>query len=145
MADNQHDLAIAFFSEITTLERLLQAKAEQCLPKGMEISHFAVLNHLAFLRQERSPAQLAKSLRVTRGAMSNTLRRLDWAGYLHIRPDWDDARGKWVAISPAGRQARDAALSSLSSLFLEISEQIQPSQLESLLSGLRHLRLAFDT
>ncbi len=32
------------------------------------------------------------------------------AGHIHIRPDWDDARQKFVAISLAGRAARDAAV-----------------------------------
>ena len=57
-----------------------------------------------------TPAELAEAFHVTRGAMTNTLSRLEWAGHIHIRPDWDDARRKFVAISPAGRAARDAAL-----------------------------------
>ena len=52
----------------------------------MEVSHFSVLNHLARINDERSPAQLAKSFHVTRGAMTNTLRKLELAGYVHIRP-----------------------------------------------------------
>ncbi len=46
--------------------------------------------------------------------MTNTLGKLEWAGYVHIRPDWDDARRKFVAISPAGRAARDAAIAAIS-------------------------------
>lgn len=77
----------------------------------MEISHFSVLNHLVFVGGERSPAQLANTFHVTRGAMTNTLAKLEWAGYVHVRPDWDDARRKMVAISrpgggPANRRSR---------------------------------------
>ena len=107
-------LAVTLFSEILTNEQLIRNKLSRVLPKGMEISHFSVLNHLARIGGERSPAQLAKSFHVTRGAMTNTLGKLEWAGYVHIRPDWDDARRKMVTISPAGRQARDAAISAIS-------------------------------
>lgn len=92
-------LAVALFSEILTADQLARNRLSKVLPKGMEISHFSVLNHLAHSGEERSPAQLAKSFHVTRGAMTNTLSKLEWAGYIHIRPDWEDARRKMVAIS----------------------------------------------
>src|SRR6056297_75799 len=108
-----NSLAVALFSEILTNEQLIRNRLSRVLPKGMEISHFSVLNHLARIADERSPAQLAKSFHVTRGAMTNTLSKLEWAGYVHIRPDWDDARRKMVAISPSGQRAREQAISSI--------------------------------
>ncbi|MGA1576321.1 MAG: MarR family winged helix-turn-helix transcriptional regulator, partial [Burkholderiaceae bacterium] len=92
MSDGANALAIALFSEILTADQLVRNRLSKVLPKGMEISHFSVLNHLARVGDERTPAQLAKSFHVTRGAMTNTLNKLEWAGYIHIRPDWDDAR-----------------------------------------------------
>ena len=102
-------LAASLFSEVFISDQLARDLIGKALPKGMQISHFSVLNHLARVQEERTPAQLARSFHVTRGAMTNTLSKLVWAGHVHIRPDWDDARRKFVAISPAGRQARDAA------------------------------------
>ncbi len=99
MTDPNNALAVALFSEILTADQLARNRLSKVLPKGMEISHFSVLNHLAHSGEERSPAQLAKSFHVTRGAMTNTLSKLEWAGYIHIRPDWEDARRKMVAIS----------------------------------------------
>ena len=81
----------------------MRNRLTRALPKGMEISHFSVLNNLAWHDGEKTPAQLAETFNVTRGAMTNTLNKLVWAGYVHIRPDWDDARRKMVAISPATR------------------------------------------
>ncbi|MEM8538570.1 MAG: helix-turn-helix domain-containing protein, partial [Pseudomonadota bacterium] len=100
MTSESGALAVTLASEILTADQLLRNRLSKVLPKGMEISHFSVLNHLAFTAQERSPAQLAKTFHVTRGAMTNTISKLEWAGYVHIRPDWDDARRKMVAISP---------------------------------------------
>ena len=93
-------LAASLFSEVFISDQLARDLIGKALPKGMQISHFSVLNLLAHLNVERSPAELAEAFHVTRGAMTNTLSRLEWSGYIHIRPDWDDARRKFVAISP---------------------------------------------
>jgi DNA-binding MarR family transcriptional regulator len=110
MSGRGEEVAIALFGELFMADQLARARIGKALPRGMQLSHFAVLNHLARTADERTPAQLARAFHVTRGAMTNTLNRLEWAGHVHIRPDWDDARRKFVAISPAGRAARDAAV-----------------------------------
>ena len=101
MNDQIDALAVALFSEVFTADQLARNVIARVLPKGMELSHFSVLNHLAHLNDERTPAQLADAFHVTRGAMTNTLSKLEWAGHVHIRPDWDDARRKFVSISPS--------------------------------------------
>jgi len=141
MSDAQNPLAILFFSELLTVEQLLRNQLARALPIGMELSHFSVLNQLAHIGNERTPAQLAKSFHVTRGAMTNTLSKLEMAGYIHIRPDWDDARRKLVALSPAGSQARDAALSALTPMIQEVVEQMGEDKTRLLLPVLRDLRL----
>ena len=141
MSDAQNPLAILFFSELLTVEQLLRNQLARALPKRMELSHFSVLNQLAYIGNERTPAQLAKSFHVTRGAMTNTLSKLEMAGYIHIRPDWDDARRKLVALSPAGSQARDAALSALTPIIQEVVEQMGEDKTRLLLPVLRDLRL----
>ena len=104
--DTADQLAIALFGEMFMADQLVRARLARALPKGMELSHFSVLQHLARAGDERSPAQLAKAFHVTRGAMTNTINKLEWAGYVHVRPDWDDARRKFIAISPSGLKAR---------------------------------------
>lgn len=60
--DENHSLAISLFSEILMADQLARARLGKALPKGMELSHFSVLNHLARAGLERSPAQLAKGI-----------------------------------------------------------------------------------
>ncbi len=122
------------------VEQLARAMIDKSLPGGMQISHFSVLNLLAHLSDERTPAQLAEAFHLTRGAMSNTLARLDWAGYVHIRPDWDDARRKLVSISPAGRAARDAAIQAISPTMSDIVRDIGLERVRAALPVLRALR-----
>lgn len=141
MNEDKNALAIALFTEIMATDQLVRARLSRVLPKGMEISHFSVLNHLAWVADERTPAQLAETFHVTRGAMTNTLGKLEWAGYVHIRPDWDDARRKFVAISPAGQQARNYAVGSVTPVINQMVDKMGAEQVRGALPILRELRI----
>ena len=137
-------LGNALFSELFMSDQLARNQLSRVLPRGMELSHFSVLNHLARSNEERSPAQLAKTFHVTRGAMTNTLAKLEWAGHIHIRPDWDDARRKFVSLSPSGRAARDAALAAIGPLIGDVVEALGADRVRAVLPVLRELRLRLE-
>ncbi|PZQ97735.1 MAG: MarR family transcriptional regulator [Cereibacter sphaeroides] len=145
MSDKTEDIAIALFSELLIADQLARSRISKVLPKGMELSQFSVLNHLAGVGEERSPAQLARAFHVTRGAMTNTLAKLEWAGYVHIRPDWDDARRKFVAISPAGWSARNAAVQAIAPLISDIVQALGTDRLRTMLPILRLLRTELES
>ena len=146
MSDKERveEIAVALFGELFMADQLARNRISKVLPKGMELSHFGVLNHLARLNEERTPAQLARSFHVTRGAMTNTLAKLEWAGHVHIRPDWDDARRKFVAISPSGRAARDAAVQSVAPLIGEVVQALGAERVRALLPVLREMRTRLE-
>jgi DNA-binding MarR family transcriptional regulator len=141
MSDQTENLAVTLFSEILAVDQLARANIAKALPKGMELSHFSVLNHLAHSGTEKTPAELAKVFHLTRGAMTNTLGKLEWAGWVHIRPDWDDARRKRVAISPAGLAAREAALAGIVPVITNVVREIGFDKVKGTLPLLRELRL----
>lgn len=140
MSSTDDPLAIAFFSEMFAADQMLRNQISRALPKGMELSHLSVLNHLSRAKEERTPAQLARMFYVTRGAMTNTLARLERSGYVHIRPDWDDARRKFVAISPAGKQAKDAAISAIAPIMADATAEIGSERVRAALQVMREMR-----
>lgn len=137
-------LAISLFSEITMADQLARAQLARALPNGMEVSHFSVLNHFARLGGEKTPAQLARIFHVTKAAMTNTLGKLSRAGYVHIRPDWDDARKKRVSLSPAGQAARDRAAEAIAPVFDNVVTKLGHERIRAILPVLRDLRAALD-
>lgn len=142
---NMNDaLAISLLSELITADQLARARLSKALPKGMELSHFSVLNHLANTGAERTPAQLARTFHVTKGAMTNTLSKLEAAGHVHIRPDWDDARRKLVAVSPSGRAARDSALQAITPIISEMAATLGIDKVRAVLPILRELRVRLE-
>ena len=76
MPDSAENLSVALFSEMFMADQLARTALSKVLPKGMELSHFSVLNHLANAGEAKTPAGLARTFHVTRGAMTNTLGNL---------------------------------------------------------------------
>ena len=144
MTHGNQGIAVALFGELFMADQLARNRISRVLPKGMELSHFGVLNHLARVNDERTPAQLARAFHVTRGAMTNTLTKLEWAGHVHIRPDWDDARQKFVAISPAGRAARDAAVAAVIPMIADVVQSLGPDKVRAVLPILREMRVKLE-
>ncbi len=136
------DQKITLLSEILTIEQLAKSRIDALLPSGMELSHLSVLNYLAHGQRERTPSHLAQTFSVTRGAMTNTLNRLEGAGHIHVRPDWDDARRKQISISPAGLAVRNASLENIDKALLQEEPAIAPSELRTCLLVLRQVRVS---
>ena len=135
--DNENSLAVSLFGEILALDQLVRNRLAKVLPKGMELSHFSVLNQLSHTKIERTPAQIAKSFRVTRRAITNTLNKLELSGYIHVRPDWEDARRKIISISPAGIVARNNALIAVTPILEELALDMGEERLKAVVPFLR--------
>lgn len=135
-------LIITLFSEIAMNEQMARVLLSRALPGGMELSHYTLLNHFARLGGEKSPAQLARIFHVTKGAMTNTLARLERQGLLVIRPNPDDGRKKIVTISDAGRAALDDATRAIEPVFRATLQAMGPDRVRAALPFLRELRAA---
>ena len=134
-------LAVSLFSEISAIDHLLKVRLSKSLPIGMKLSHFAILNHISTMEREKTPAQLARSFNLTKGAITNTLTKLAKMGYIHIRPDWDDARSKLISISTAGKNARDSAVKSIEPILGDLMKVMGSKKTKAILPVLRDLRI----
>lgn len=139
-----NDLAEKLLSEISLVEQLAQANLKDALPAGMEVSHFSVLNHFALWGGEKTPGQLAKKFNVTKGAMTNTLRRLEQKDYVEIRPDRTDARSKKVKMTPAGKQAHASAMATVAPFYDSIIEGLGADKVREILHSIGALREEID-
>ncbi|OYU14913.1 MAG: MarR family transcriptional regulator [Alphaproteobacteria bacterium PA4] len=137
-------IAFEVFNEIGIIEQLARNAVERVLPRGITLSQFSVLNNFVRLGGERSPAGLATAFQVTRQTMTNTLQRLEAAGYVAIRPDPGDGRAKIVAITEAGRAMRQDCITAQLPLLAELEQILPAAELAALLPGLRVLRQRLD-
>ena len=100
-------LYFRMFNEIGIISQLSSNRLERVLPPGISIAQFSLLNHLVRLGGAWAPSRLARAFQVTKGAMTNTLQRLEAQGLIRVTVDPDDARGKRVEITEAGRRMRE--------------------------------------
>ena len=146
MPDSSNDglITVALFSEVLASEQLMRGRLSRALPKGMELSHFVMLDYLSCQNRERSPAELARTFNLTKGALTNTLGKLEKYGYIHIRPDWDDARKKLVLISDSGGRVRDESVLAITPVLENVMSKMDKNRLRDGLRFLRELREALD-
>lgn len=133
-----------FFNEIGILAQLSSNAFERVLPKGLTVSQFSVLNHLVRLGDGVSPSRLAGAFQVTRGAMTNTLGKLEARGAIAIRPDTEDGRGKTVYLTARGRRLRDESIAALGETFQTMQAEFSENDFKAALPFLQVLRKWLD-
>lgn len=143
-AEDPLRLVFALFNEIGIIDQLASTRFARVMPGGMPLSQFTVLNHFVRLGGERTPVELARAFQVSKGTMTNTIQRLEAAGLVAVRPDAHDGRAKRVAITPAGRAAREAAVEALRPEAEHLLTLTAPETFAALLPGLRALRETLD-
>ncbi len=133
------------FNEIGIIEQLARAQFERAQPAGLSLAQFTVLNHFVRLGGERSLVELARAFQVSKAAIGKLARKLDDAGFVRVRANPHDHRGKLVSITPAGRRARDAAIRAVAPRMARIAEHFGEDELERLLPALERIRVWMDT
>ncbi len=133
-----------FFNEIGIIGQLSQNMFESVMPHGLSLSQFSVLNHFVRLGRIESPARLAKSFQVTKGAMTNTLAKLEGRAFVTIAPNPADGRAKLVDITDAGRQAREDCLVAVFPLLEIVAENFDIGEFRNAVPHLEKVRRFLD-
>ncbi|MEL0063713.1 MAG: MarR family transcriptional regulator [Gammaproteobacteria bacterium] len=132
------------FNEINIIAQLSSRLFEQQLPTGMNQSQFSVLNWFFRVDSEASPGRLAAAFQVTRGAMTNTLKKLEAKGFIEISPDADSGRQKRVTMTAAGRAMRDECIAGVSPLLAEFAAAAPAADPPQLIASLAEIREYLD-
>lgn len=132
------------FNEIGIIEQLSRNAFERVMPDGLKLSQFAVLNHFVRLGGARNPVELARAFQVSKGAMTNTLQKLEAKGFVNVHADPKDGRGKNVTITPAGCRAREEAVRALQPQIQDFENRVNMTELTDLLPALARLREVLD-
>lgn len=114
------------------------------MPHGMTMSQFQVLNHFVRLGGERNLGALARSFQVSKATISGVVANLERKGFVSIRPDPSDGRGRLVSITDAGRQAREGSIAAIQPHLDRIGAALPEGVLDGLMPGLVLLRQHLD-
>ena len=144
MPDRVNALFFELFNEVGIIEQLSRAMFEARLPRGMLVSHFAVLNHLIRVKDGRTPLELARAFQVAKTTMTHTLSVLERHELIDMQPNPADKRSKLIFISGAGRAFRERAITSLQPDIRQLSQRYDPAKVEHVLPLLTELRRLLD-
>ena len=136
--------AFAVFTEIGIISQLSSSLLENQLPDGLKISQFGVLSHLVRLGGEWSPVRLANAFQVTKGAMTNTIKRLEARGLIDVIPDPEDGRGKLVRLNKAGEEMYQQCIFRLMPEIEKLMSQFSSEFFQGILPPLQELRQYLD-
>lgn len=139
MAELRERPDVAFFARIDQLERLAAQRRERALGQALSPAGLAVLERLAAAAKSPTPFELAAAARLSKPAMTHTLQRLEARGLVAITPDKADRRMKRVAITPAGVEARRAALVALRPRIAAVRAAFEPAEFAQALPFLERL------
>jgi DNA-binding MarR family transcriptional regulator len=135
---------VQVFTEIGVIDQLVMNRLARVLPEGLSHAQFGVLSHFSRQGQATTPAELARAFQVTKGAMTNTVQRLETQGFVAIEPDEADGRRKRLSITPAGQTAHDTALAAMRPLTESLRSAFTEAEFKAALPFLKALRTWLD-
>lgn len=137
-------LLFRLLNEIGIIDQLSAAAFERVLPHGLTRAQFTVLNHCVRVGDNKTPAQLASILQVTRGTMTSTLARLEEKGFIRLEPDPVDGRSKRVMLTRKGRVAREDSVRVALPFLSAATSVITRDMVERMLPQIELIRSWFD-
>jgi len=140
MAGPQDRPDIAVFDEIGAVAHLLRATISARLPPGMAYGHFELLLHFVREGDGQTPAELARAMMITKGAITNTLQRMEAVGHVAVLGDVSDGRKKRVRVTRAGIHAYNEVLKALRTNRISMRSAFTEGEFREALPFLKALR-----
>ncbi|WP_337188255.1 MarR family winged helix-turn-helix transcriptional regulator [Phenylobacterium sp.] len=135
---------VQVFDEITLIQHGVRTAITKTLPVGLTYPQYEVLNLISRRGDDLTPACIAKALRMTPGAITNTLQRLEAVGLVTVEPCARDRRRKRVRLTTGGREAYGRAMAAIRPKTEKLREGFTQKEFRDALPFLRALRAWMD-
>lgn len=144
LSEDQLTTIYTYFNEINIIAQLSSAVFERGLPEGLTLSQFSVLSWFIRVDSIATPGRLATAFMVTKGAMTNTLKKLASKGLINVNVDEKSARRKIVTLTPEGRKMQKLAIKQSYIALREIGAEVAMQDFIQPLASLRNVREVLD-
>jgi DNA-binding MarR family transcriptional regulator len=135
---------IQVFTEIGIIEHLMRTAVAKALPPGMTYPQWEVLVHFSRTGDGDTPAELARALQVTKGAVTNTLQKMEAAGLVEVTADAHDGRKKRIRVTRHGAACHTEMLKMVRPHLDQLRGGFTDAEFETALPFLRALRVWLD-
>ena len=132
---------VQVFDEISMIEHGVRTAISRSLPVGLTYPQYEVLNLIARRGEDLTPAFIATSLKMTPGAITNTLQRLEGAKLITVEPCGADRRRKRVRLTPEGREAYARSMAAIRPKVEKLRDGFTQKEFREVLPFLRALRV----
>jgi DNA-binding MarR family transcriptional regulator len=130
---------VRLFAELARAAQLAASRTERLLPEGLSGAGFETLKLLADAAAPLSPIAIAAALGVSKGAVTNTLQKLEGRGWIAVGADAADGRRKQVGLTSAGQAACRAAFVATRPELDALRTAFAPAEFEAALPFLHRL------
>ena len=132
---------VQVFDEISLIEHGVRTAISRALPVGLTYPQYEVLNLIARRGDNLTPATIAEALKMTPGAITNTLQRLERTTLVSVEPCAADRRKKRVRMTAEGREAYGRAMAAIRPKVEKLREGFTQREFREALPFLRALRV----
>ncbi len=139
-----YELLFSYFNEIGIISQLSGSLFERAFPDGLTASQFSVLNWFVRVDSVATPGRLAAAFQVTRGAMTNTLKKLSAKGLITIDTDPSNGRSKLVHMTKKGDTLRTRAIECTYPLMATFVEEFDMASISRQMKDIRAVRAFLD-
>ena len=132
---------VQVFDEISLIEHGVRVAITRALPVGLTYPQYEVLSLIARRREYLTPALIAEALKMTPGAITNPLQRLECTNLVLVEPCAADRRKKRVRMTTQGREAYARSMAAIRPKVEKLREGFTQKEFREALPFLRALRV----
>ena len=132
---------VQVFDEIALIEHGVRMSISRSLPVGLTYPQYEVLNLIVRRGEDLTPAVIAGALKMTPGAITNTLQRLEATLLITVEASETDRRKKHVRLTAGGREAYARSMAAIRPKVEKLREGFTQKEFREALPFLRALRI----